>query len=564
MVSNFKAPSATTDVLIIGSGAAGIFAAFDAADRGATVTIVDKGCVGRSGATVTGLYAVCAALGHTDPEDNWKVHFEDTMRAGHYLNDPALVEVFTKEAPERMLELERWGVPFVKQGNKFLQVTAAGHTYRRALHADFASGKAMIDGLLRQLRRQREIRLIEHTFITKLLTHDRRVVGALGLNLTSGQMVALAAKAVVLATGGAMELYPENTAPRPLTGDGYALAYDVGAELLDMEFVQFFPVGLAYPRGLGINRTIGAMMRYRTGGILWNRLGERFMARYDPEKKDLSTRDILARAIATEISEGRGTDRGCVYLDLSISGEETLWKEYGHFLEKLMRSGVGVIRGPVEVKPMCHHFMGGIRINPQCETTVPGLFAAGEVAGGVHGANRLGGNALSEICVFGARAGTAAADLANTAKTIPLDEAEIRHEEERITAHLRRSGPNKSPTSIKRRLQEIMAQRVGVLRDESNLNMALTELRSLRAELPRTIFVDHSLMYNMELMDLLELQNMLTVAEMVTSAAKMRRESRGAHIRVDYPETEAQWEKNIFVRKGPSGKPTLETRQRPK
>lgn len=549
------------DVLVIGAGGAGMRAAIEASRRGAKVAIADKRTVGFGGATVTGLYTACAALGHTDPEDNWEIHFDDTLKGGYYVNHHGLARLFAQKAPEAMAELDSFGADFERRGDKFDLRGAPGHSYRRSLFSDCATGRAMIKGLIKEFKKHKGIWALEYTLALELVLDSGRACGAICLDLVSGKLFRCLARAVIIATGGATELYPETTAPSTLTGDGYAMAYRAGAELRDMEFVQFFPVGLVHPRGFGINPTIGAMMRYRTGGRLLNRFGEAFMPKYDPVRGDMALRDVLAYGITREIMEGRGTPRGAVYLDLTGPGPGALRKEYGSYLDIVKAGGIDVTKEPIEVRPMAHHFMGGIAINDKCETSLPGLYAAGEAASGLHGANRLAGNALSEIIVFGAAAG---AEAANFAQMSPQPKKGASSDEERLWLskldYLLSGGDGGSPVETRKELQNVMKTFAGPIRDGAGLAQALNLMPRIEGVTAELRTSSKSPIFNMEATEALEMENLSLMAKIVLQAALIREERRGAHFRTDFSGPDPSWKKNIYVLKGSSG-PLFERRR---
>lgn len=549
------------DVLVIGAGGAGLRAAIEASGRGAKVLIADKRTIGFGGATVTGMYTACAALGHTDPQDNWEVHYEDTLKGGYFVNHYGLARLFAQKAPGAMVQLDSFGAGFNRHGDKFDLRAAAGHTYRRSFYADCATGSAMIKGLLKEFKKHRGIGSLEYTHALELILSAGRVCGAVCLDLLRGRIFRCTTKAVIMATGGATELYPETTAPSTLTGDGYAMAYRAGAELRDMEFMQFFPVALVTPRGFGINATVGAMMRYRTGGRIFNRLGETFMEKYDPDRGDMALRDVLAYGITREIMEGRGTKRGAVYLDLSGPGPDLLRKEYGPYLDLLKAGGIDVTKEPIEVRPMAHFSIGGIAVNELCETSLPGLYAAGEVVGGLHGSNRLAGNALSEIIVFGAAAGAEAAKFAAAAPA--PDKAALKEGEHRWLSkfhHLLNAADGQNPVQVRKELQKLMQAYAGPIRDGAGLTTALNSVSRIEDSIANLRTSSKSAVFNMEAAEASELENLSLLAKILLQAAFIREERRGAHFRIDCKGPNLAWRKNIYVRKGLSG-PIFETRQ---
>ena len=412
------------DVLIIGAGGAGLRAAIEALAQGASVGVVCKSLLGKAH-TVMAEGGIAAAMANVDRKDDWRTHFRDTMRGGKFLNNWRMAQIHAQESPERVRELEQWGALFDRtdDGN-ILQRAFGGHTFKRLCHVGDRTGLEMIRTL-----QDRGVHLGIDVYmecaITRLLTNDNRVTGAFGYWRENGRFIVFKAKSIVIATGGIGKAWRITSNSWEYTGDGMALAYDAGAELMDMEFVQFHPTGMVWPPGVqGILVTEAVRGE---GGVLRNKDGERFMERYDPEKLDLSTRDVVARAIYTEAKEGRGTEHGGAYLDISHKPAEYVKKKlpsmYHQFREL---ADVDITKGPMEVGPTCHYMMGGIRVDAEtAQTNVPGLFAAGEAAAGLHGANRLGGNSLSDLLVFGRRAGLAAAEQATKAGAAIVDDAQI-------------------------------------------------------------------------------------------------------------------------------------------
>ena len=412
------------DVLIIGAGGAGLRAAIEALGHGARVGVVCKSLLGKAH-TVMAEGGIAAAMANVDAADDWRTHFRDTMRGGKFLNNWRMARIHAQESPDRVRELEQWGALFDRTSSgDILQRAFGGHTYKRLCHVGDRTGLEMIRTL-----QDRGVHLGIDVFmecaITKLLMDGDRVSGALGYWRETGRFVVFKAKAIVVATGGIGKAWRITSNSWEYTGDGMALAYDAGAELMDMEFVQFHPTGMVWPPGVqGILVTEAVRGE---GGILRNKNGERFMERYDPEKMELSTRDVVARAIYTEAREGRGTEHGGAYLDISHKPAEYVKKKlpsmYHQFREL---ADVDITQGPMEVGPTCHYMMGGIRVDAEtAQSTVPGLFAAGEAAAGLHGANRLGGNSLSDLLVFGRRAGTAAAEYASGSGPAEVDAQQV-------------------------------------------------------------------------------------------------------------------------------------------
>jgi len=535
-----------TDVLVIGSGGAGCRAAIEASKQGLDVTIISKGLSFKSGCTTLAEGGYNAAFGYVDEEDSTEAHFKDTLKGGAYLNDTKLVKILVEEAPERLGELESYGAMFDRQeSGKLNQRPFGGQTFRRTCFQGDRTGHEMMTALKEEVIR-RGIKTIEEMIITKLLTddEDESIRGACGLSLKTSDFLIFQARSTVLATGGAGWMYPVTSNAMQKTGDGYALAYQVGADLLDMEQVQFHPTGMLYPesrRGVLITEAVRG-----EGGRLFNSKGERFMKKYDP-RGELATRDVVARAIYQEIIEGRGTKRGGVYLDVTHLPREVIEEKLETMLQQFLDIGIDIREEPMEVAPTAHHFMGGARINEHGETTVKNLFAAGEVAGGVHGANRLGGNALADTQVFGRRAGEAAAKNALLKKDEKYEDVIMEQataEQDRIQS-LFKDGEY-YPFEIRKELQEVMWKYVAIIRNKEGLKTAIARIKELKEMLAR-VKVPSVDVYNKDLQDALEAEKLLEVALLTAESALIREESRGAHFRGDYPETRDEWKKSIVL-----------------
>ena len=535
------------DVLIIGAGGAGLRAAIEALAQGASVGVVCKSLLGKAH-TVMAEGGLAAAMRNVDKADSWQTHFRDTMRGGKLLNNWRMAQLHALEAPDRVRELEQWGALFDRTADgEILQRAFGGHTYKRLCHVGDRTGLEMIRTL-----QDRGVQLgfdvyMECT-ITKLLTDGDRVVGAFGYWRENGNFVLFKAKSVVIATGGIGKSWKITSNSWECTGDGMALAYEAGAELLDMEFVQFHPTGMVWPpgvRGLLVTEAVRG-----EGGILRNKNGERFMEKYDPKRMELSTRDIVSRSIYTEVREGRGSPHGGAFLDISHKPAEYVKRKlpsmYHQFKEL---ADVDITKGPMEVGPTCHYVMGGIRVDAETgQSSVPGLFAAGEAAGGMHGANRLGGNSLSDLLVFGRRAGLGAAQHAKKAGAPSLNNAQLEQAEREILAPFHRA-TGENPYAIHHDLQEVMQTLVGIFRTDEDLRKALAELDKLKAR-AANVRVEGSRTYNPGWHLSRDLQCMLTISEACTHAALARTESRGAHSRLDYPKTEDSWGmKNLVIAK---------------
>jgi succinate dehydrogenase / fumarate reductase flavoprotein subunit len=552
------------DVLIIGAGGAGLRAAIEALAQGAKVAVVSKSLLGKAH-TVMAEGGIAAAMANVDKADSWRTHFKDTMRGGKFLNNWRMAQLHAQEAPDRVRELEQWGALFDRTSDgDILQRAFGGHSFKRLCHVGDRTGLEMIRTL-----QDRGVEMGFDVFmectIIRLLKDGNRIAGALGYWREQGRFVVLKAKAVVIATGGIGKAYRVTSNSWEYTGDGMALAYEAGATLQDMEFVQFHPTGMVWPPGVqGILVTEAVRGE---GGILRNKLGERFMEKYDPKRLELSTRDVVARSIYIEVREGRGSEHGGAFLDISHKPAEyvkTKLPSMYHQFKEL--ADVDITKGPMEVGPTCHYIMGGIRVDAEtAESTLPGLFAAGEAAAGLHGANRLGGNSLSDLLVFGRRAGLAAANHARKTPAANVDPAQISEAEREMLAPFDNSD-GENPYTVHRDLQQVMQNLVGIFRTEEDLQKALSELANLKQRAKR-LRVEGSRLFNPGWHLSRDLKSMLMVSEAVTRSAIARKESRGAHSRLDFPNLDDNvWGKqnNLISRDGDSMKlQQLPTREMP-
>lgn len=545
-----------TDVLVVGSEGAGARAAISADSLGARSILSTKGVFGGSGVTLMAPFSCCVAFGHEDPRDNPFEHFKDTVIGGQFLGNQKVIEVFTENAPRRLLELESFGAKFEKrEDGKFKQVIMPGHSYPRAIFYDFQTGIQFKKGLMREVSRRPNITVKEDLFVIDVFLDAGKVAGALALDIRTGDFVQVNAKAVVLATGGAMELYyPHSDASCDMTGDGMAIALRAGGRLVDMEFAQFFPTGMVWPPALIGVIWIG-QLRYKCGGLLYNRYGERFMKKWDPERMELSTRDITSRAIVTEILEGRGTPHGGVWLDVSYLGNniveafvEEVFPGFSFRGYNLLDAGVDIRKDAIEVAPVAHFFMGGVEIDERCETGIPGLLAGGEVTAGVNGANRIEGNALAETQVFGALAGERAAEYANKAPNVCPSRDDVESRIRAVEALLERN-EGLTQLEVRRKIQDIMWKAVGVVRRGDHLEKAVSDLERIRVDMvPRICVKNKQRTYNREWFEALETMNMALVAESMARSALSRKESRGAHYRTDYTKRDNEnWLKNSVI-----------------
>jgi succinate dehydrogenase / fumarate reductase flavoprotein subunit len=576
------------DVLVIGAGGAGLRAAIEAAATGAKVGVVCKSLLGKAH-TVMAEGGVAAALGNVDDRDNWRVHFSDTMRGGQYLNNWRMAELHAKEAPECVRELEAWGALFDRtKDGRILQRNFGGHRYPRLAHVGDRTGLEMIRTLQDHgIHCGMEVHM--ECTVLSLLMDSGRVAGACGYDREKGRFYLWQAKAVVMATGGIGRAFKVTSNSWEYTGDGLALAYRVGAELQDMEFVQFHPTGMVWPISVrGILVTEGVRGE---GGVLRNSEGRRFMfddipdlykeqtadteeegwrytqgdknARRPPE---LLTRDHVARCINREVKAGRGSPHGGVFLDISWI-KQHISKSEEHIKRKLpsmyhqfkQLADLDITKEPMEVGPTTHYMMGGIRVDGDSQmSTVPGLFAAGEAAAGLHGANRLGGNSLSDLLVFGRRAGRYAAEFAKSNSAITIDEQYLQSTATAALKPFERGPSGENPYQIQYDLQEAMQDLVGIVRTENEMELALDKITKLNERAER-IGITGNREYNNGWHTSFDIPNMLLVSEVVTHAAILRKESRGAQFREDFPNKDAEWGKyNIIVKQGAKGEMLIE------
>ena len=540
------------DVLVIGAGGAGLRAAIEAAECKVSVAVVSKSLLGKAH-TVMAEGGIAASLGNVHKEDNWQVHFGDTMRGGQQTNQYRMAELFAKEVPDRVYELERWGALFDRTPDGYIMQRAFGaHTYNRLCHVGDRTGLELIR-TLQDKAVHCGIDFFMETTLTTLLTDANGVAGAFGYRRVDGGLVVFKAKAIVIATGGWGRAFKVTSNSWEGTGDGVAMAYEAGAELLDTEFVQFHPTGMVWPpgvRGILVTEAVRG-----EGGYLYNNKHERFMLEYDPKKKELSSRDVVARSIYKEVLAGRGSEHGGAYLDITHRGADyikqklpSMWDQF-HTL-----ANVDITKEPMEVAPTVHYAMGGIRVDPETEATnIPGLFAAGEAAAGLHGSNRLGGNSLGDLLVFGRRAGAAAsAHAQGRARTPEINGSQIEAESRVLFAPLTRD-QGENPYKLHEALQAVMAAKVGIARDADGLKQALQEILALR-ERANGISVKGGRVFNPSWNIARDDLFMLTVAEAITRSALLRTESRGAHWRTDFPDkSEELGRVNFVVKKVDTG-----------
>jgi succinate dehydrogenase / fumarate reductase flavoprotein subunit len=579
------------DVLVVGAGGAGLRAAIAAADAGARVGLVCKSLLGKAH-TVMAEGGMAAAMGHVDDRDNWRVHFADTMRGGQYMNNWRMAELHAKEAPDRVRELEAWGAVFDRTPDgRILQRNFGGHRYPRLAHVGDRTGLELIRTLQDHAIHQKGVEVHMEVTVVCLLKDGDRVSGALAYDRERGRFTLFACKAVVLATGGIGRAFKVTSNSWEYTGDGHSLAYNAGAELMDMEFVQFHPTGMVWPPSVkGILVTEGVRGE---GGVLRNSQGKRFMFDDIPENyrnqtadseeegwrytqgdksarrpPELLTRDHVARCIQREVREGRGSPHGGVFLDIAWIKErlpnaaEHIKKKLPSMYHQFMQlANIDITATPMEVGPTTHYIMGGIRVDGDSQmSTVPGLFAAGECAAGLHGANRLGGNSLSDLLVFGKRAGDYAAKFATERGAAQVAAADADRALADALAPFERTGSPEAPYRIQHELQEMMQDLVGIVRREDEMQRALDGVQQLRVR-ARQAGVAGNREYNPGWHTALDLDNLLTISEAITRAAIERRESRGGHFRDDYPDKDKTYGAfNIVLKRGSSGEMVMERR----
>ncbi len=585
-------PTYDYDVVVVGAGGAGLRAAIEASAQGARTAIVCKSLLGKAH-TVMAEGGVAAALANLEARDGWQTHFRDTMKGGKYLNQWRMAQLHAEEAPERVRELEQWGAVFDRtKDGRILQRNFGGHTYPRLAHVGDRTGLELIRTLQDRGVHQGIDVFMECT-VRRILLDDQRVVGCFGYMRESGQFVVFRSNAVVLATGGIGKCWDITSNSWEYTADGHALALWAGADLIDTEFVQFHPTGMVWP--LSVKGTLITEGVRGEGGVLLNNEGRRFMfdnipdsyrsefaeteaeadrwveavvARKTPEARrppELLTRDVVARAIRKEVRAGRGSPHGGVFLDIASrrSAEEIKKKLPSMYHQFKQLANVDITSQTMDVGPTCHYTMGGVYVDPETQqSTVPGLFACGEVAGGMHGANRLGGNSLSDLLVFGKRAGEFAARFAReNPEPGSVDEGDVEQAAATATAPFERpEGIN--PFVVYERLQRAMQDYMGIVRNADDMQTALDQLQELRQQASQTR-IGGNVQFNPGWHLALDLENMLDISEVVTRAALRRQESRGAHTRDDFPDPSPEWgSKNILVRMR-DGKVELEERPLP-
>jgi succinate dehydrogenase/fumarate reductase flavoprotein subunit len=570
----------SVDVLIIGGGSAGLRAAIEAHDAGANVLIISKSKRGNPH-TVLARGGINAALGTMDPEDNWMIHAADTLKEGEFLADYERVEILCKSAPDAINELVNWGARFhrEKEDGRLTQRFFGAHTYRRTVFYEDWTGDEMVRVLMKQVD-QRRIKIMDYIYITQLLLKSDKeeeelssieISGAIGTDLKNKKIVLFECKSIILATGGYTRIYSTSSSRIfENYGEGIFLAYRSGVELVDMEMVQFHPTGMVWPDKA--SGTLATEAIRGEGGILLNSSNERFMKNYYPERMELGPRDVVARAIYNEILEGRGTEHGGVWLDVTHLSKEKILDRLPTMYEQFKSiNGIDISKEKMEVGPTAHYSMGGIVVDTKCRTKIKGLFAAGEAISQIHGANRLGGNSLLDTMVFGKIAGSEAARLAkeitdNTSPKISSLSPTLRLNENISKEFKDEIFMVKEPLVFRNKIQDLMEQYVGIIRDNARLQKGLKQLLELNEafysedNILRDFQIDDD-KYNIENIILtLEVKSSLIVCEAIIKSALMRQESRGAHFRSDFPNTDNEkWMKNIYCKKNEESEMLLYT-----
>jgi succinate dehydrogenase / fumarate reductase, flavoprotein subunit len=540
-VDNIKVEK--SDVLIIGSGGAGLRAAIELYDNKVDVLVVGK-CKKRDAHTIMATGGINASLANMDLGDSWMLHAADTIKDGGFINDSEAVNILCQNAPKAVKELANWKCPFHRDSDgKITQRFFGAATYRRACFVGDYTGLAVLNTLVNQVQK-RKIRFKSEIYIFSLLANKGKVNGAIGLDIKKGRIIIFHSKVLVLATGGHSKVFNRSSSRFwENTGDGIYLANKLGAEFMDMEMFQFHPTGMLWPKDAD-GKLVTESVRGE-GGILTNSRGERFMDKYDGERMELSARDVVARAIYMEVRAGRGTKRGGVYLDISHKPKKYILKRLPTMHKQFKNlCNIDISEDKMEVAPTAHYSMGGLHINHSTgRTSVPNLYAIGEVTGGVHGGNRLGGNSLAEIIVFGRLTGEKIVRDLRSIEFLALDDKMIKNESDKLRSNLRASGLN--PIQVKKQIQELMWTYAGVVRNEKMLSIGLDSLSKYKKI---QFKIKGTLKMNEKLIAALDVINMVPTCEMIFRSAMIRKESRAAHYREDYPKTKSGWKKNILCK----------------
>ena len=540
-----------TDVLVIGGGGGGLRAAVAANAAGARVLVLSKGIVGKSGLTQTAVTGFQVAFGYADARDNPEIHFGDSIRGGYGLADPDLARIFCNEAIAAVEDIETFGARFDREenGNLIQRKLDTSQTYPRSIKKGDSLGTPIMQALRREMNKHKIPRMHE-ILVTKLLKDGDRVCGAIGLDFQKGEIIEFRAGAIVMATGGAGELFPCHSNTPDSTGDGFTLALNAGADLVDIEFLLMLGHAVLHPATVrGVLFTFQYLLT-KGAKPLFNSEGKSFLSNYDPEGSDNPARHIYARAIYSEVRAGRGSPHGGAFFDPGSVSRETLMASLPSQTKYLESFGVDITK-PIEVGAAAHYVCGGIKINTQSQSTVPGLFAVGECSGGPHGAGRIGGNSLTEILVFGKRAGTEAATFANVENTGVPESDEVSSEANRVISYLSQERSGERPNVIKARLQKLMNDYVGVVRNKEGLIDTITEFERIeREDLPSMSIAERNRVGNYDWVEALEVTAMSRLARAMAGAALLRTESRGAHYREDFPAIDDEnWLRNILIRR---------------
>jgi succinate dehydrogenase/fumarate reductase flavoprotein subunit len=537
-----------TDVFIVGAGGAGMYAAVAASREGADVILADKSLISRGGSTIMAQMTVAAAVGHEEP-DHWTHHLADTIEAGRGLCNEELSAILCEEAVDRILEMGEWKTNWARKDGRMTQVMAPGHQVKRCCYVDFLNtGPAVARALRGEVAQRDGIRRASGLAVVDVVIRDGAVTGAVGFDVESGETVIIEAPTVILAGGGLTRLYSRNSASLNMGGDAYAMALRAGAALIDMEFVQFFPIGHLAPRLVGMDPIMWDPFRYKLGGLLLNGNMEPFIEKYGEADGKTYTvkRDVASYAIIKEVEAGRGSPHGGAWLSFQHIPADELKAAFGPVIGKLAKNNIDLTKDAIEVSPIAHYHMGGIEVDAEMRTSVSGLYAAGEAVGGANGANRLSGNAIPEAFVFGERAGRFAASHQGSRAGISEAEAEAVFDEARPVMTAKKP-PDGGAGGVMRDLQKIMWEEVGLIRTTAGIASALAKIRDMRANVLPSIAIEADAPFNQALQDWFDLRNGLLCAESVALSASNRKESRGAHQMEDIPETSADLEKNQVV-----------------
>ena len=540
----------TTDVFVVGAGGAGMYAAISAAREGADVIVADKSLISRGGATIMAQMTVASAVGHEEP-DHWTHHLADTIEAGHSLCNEELSAILCEESVTRIHEMDEWKVGWARIDGRMTQVHAPGHGLKRCVYVDYLNtGPAVARALRGEVAQRAGIRRASGLAVIEIIILDGEAVGVVGIDVESGETVLVEAGAVILAAGGLTKLYKRNSASINMGGEAFSLALHAGAELIDMEFVQFFPIGHLAPRMVGMDPIMWDPFRYKVGGRLLNGNFEEFIHNYGASDSGTYTarRDVASYAIYKEVEEGRGSPHGGVWLSFDHISEEVMKEKFGPMIGRLAKNGIDLQKSAIEVSPIAHYHMGGIRVDTQMKTRVPGLYAAGEAVGGANGATRLSGNAIPEAFVFGERAGRFSAEFAVGRSRMPIKEGAAAAIISEPKSQLKKGAtPSGSATALMTELQSLMWDKVGLFRTGEKLEQALLRIRTMKKDDLRNITIPDNAPFNQALLDWYELRAGLLCAESVTLAAINRTESRGAHQREDITEASPDFERNQTI-----------------